>query len=82
MSREKKDGRYINYYLARDIYEQVAQYANENGHTMTCAIERLLKKGLGIIFYCFTPVNYRLSRKRLDFIYRLTLYPRRVLRLE
>ena len=46
MSREKKDGRYINYYLARDIYEQVAQYANENGHTMTCAIERLLKKGL------------------------------------
>lgn len=46
MPREKKDGRYINYYLARDIYEQVAQYAKENGHTMTCAIERLLKKGL------------------------------------
>ena len=46
MPREKKDGRYINYYLARDIYEQVAQYAKENGHTMTCAVERLLKKGL------------------------------------
>ena len=48
MPREKKDGRYINYYLARDIYEQVAQYAKEHGHTMTCAIERLLRKGLEI----------------------------------
>lgn len=35
MPREKKDGRYINYYLARNIYEQVARYAKENGHTMT-----------------------------------------------
>ena len=46
MPRAKKDGRHINYYIDRTIYERVEQHANEKGQTMTTAIERLLEKAL------------------------------------
>lgn len=46
MPREKKDGRRINYYIVRKVYESVEQHAREKGQTMTMAIERLLAKGL------------------------------------
>lgn len=44
MPRSKKDGRHINYYIDREIYEQLKAYADEKGQTMTTAIERILKQ--------------------------------------
>ena len=46
MPRAKKDGRRINYYIDRTVYERVEKHAEEKGQTMTTAIERLLAKGL------------------------------------
>lgn len=43
MPRKKKDGRHINYYIDREIYERLEQYADEKGQQMTTAIERILK---------------------------------------
>lgn len=44
MPRKKKDGRYINYYLERELVERLEQYAEQKGQTMTTAIERILKE--------------------------------------
>lgn len=46
MPRKKKDGRFINYYIDRQIYERLEQYADEKGQPMTTAIERILKEHL------------------------------------
>lgn len=42
MGRQKKEGRFINYYIDRDIYERLKRYAEEKGQSMTMAIERIL----------------------------------------
>ena len=44
MPRKKKDGRHINYYIDRLIYERLEEYADEKGQTMTTALERVLKQ--------------------------------------
>ena len=44
MPRQKKDGRHINYYIDRMIYERLEEYADEKGQTMTMALERILKQ--------------------------------------
>lgn len=44
MPRPKKDGRHINYYIDRLIYERLEEYADEKGQTMTTALERILKQ--------------------------------------
>lgn len=44
MPRAKKDGHYINYYIARDVYDTLQAYAAEKGQTTTTAIERILRK--------------------------------------
>lgn len=46
MPRKKKDGRFINYYIDRRIYERLERYANEKGQQMTTAIERILQEHL------------------------------------
>lgn len=46
MAREKKDGRFINYYIKREVYEELKKYAEEKGQTMTTALERILIKYL------------------------------------
>ena len=46
MPRAKKDGRRINFYIDRAVYERVEAHAEEKGQTLTTAIERLLAKGL------------------------------------
>ncbi len=46
MPRKKKDGRFINYYIDRQIYERLEQYADDKGQSMTTAIERILKEYL------------------------------------
>lgn len=46
MARQKKDGRSVNFYIDRSIMEKVEMYAEENGHTLTKAVERLLEKAL------------------------------------
>ena len=46
MPRKKKDGRYINYYLDRKIYERLERYADKKGQQMTTALERILKEFL------------------------------------
>ena len=46
MGREKKDGRYINYYIRKDIYEKLKAYSDEKGQTMTTALERILSEYL------------------------------------
>ena len=43
MPRKKKDGRHINYYIDRLIYERLEEYADEKGQTLTMALERILK---------------------------------------
>ena len=50
MPREKKDGRYINYKIRRDLYERLEQYAEEKGHSKTVAIERILEAHLNEYF--------------------------------
>lgn len=44
MPRKKKDGRHINYYIDRVIFERLEEYADEKGQTMTTALERILKQ--------------------------------------
>ena len=44
MPRKKKDGRHINYYIDRLIYERLEEYADEKGQKMTTALERILKQ--------------------------------------
>lgn len=44
MARPKKDGRHINYYLDREVYQKLETYANAKGQTMTTALERILKQ--------------------------------------
>ena len=44
MPRPKKDGRHINCYIDRMIYERLEEYADEKGQTMTTALERILKQ--------------------------------------
>ena len=46
MPREKKDGKFINYYIRREIYEELKKYSEEKGQTMTMALERILKEYL------------------------------------
>lgn len=46
MPRKKKDGRFINYYIDRRIFERLEQYAAEKGQQMTTAIERILEEHL------------------------------------
>lgn len=46
MPRKKKDGRFINYYIDRTIYERLERYAQEKGQQMTTAIERILQEHL------------------------------------
>jgi len=46
MPRKKKDGRHINYFIDRQIYERLERYAAEKGQQMTTAIERILKEHL------------------------------------
>lgn len=42
MPRKKKDGRFINYYIDRKIFERLEHYAHAKGQQMTTAIERIL----------------------------------------
>ena len=44
MARPKKDGAYINYYIDRKLVEELRDYAEEKGQTMTMALERILKE--------------------------------------
>lgn len=42
MSRRKKDGRFINYYIDRSIYERLQRFAEDKSQQMTTALERIL----------------------------------------
>ena len=46
MPRKKKDGRFINYYIDRHIFERLERYAQAKGQQMTTAIERILQEHL------------------------------------
>ena len=46
MPRQKKDGRHINYYIDRKVFEELEAYAQEKGQTMTTALERILSQFL------------------------------------
>ena len=46
MSRDKKDGKYINLRIDRSICEEFEKYAEEVGQTKTMALERILKSFL------------------------------------
>lgn len=43
MSRQKKDGRYLNIMLDSAVYVQLEKYCEEVGQTKTLAVERILK---------------------------------------
>ena len=44
MPRAKKDGRHINYFIDRKLFEKLERHAQEKGQTMTTAIERILEQ--------------------------------------
>lgn len=46
MPRKKKDGRFINYYLDRNLFERLERYADDKGQQMTAALERILEEHL------------------------------------
>jgi len=46
MARKKKDGRFINYYIDRLIYERLERYAEDKGQPVTTALERILEESL------------------------------------
>ena len=46
MGRQKKDGKKVTYYLDQNIIERMTKYADDQGQTMTTAIERILEKFL------------------------------------
>ena len=46
MPRKKKDGRFINYYIDRQIFERLERYADDKGQQMTSALERILEEHL------------------------------------
>ena len=48
MPRAKKDGRRINYFIDRQIFEAVEAYAQANRYPVTTAFEILLEKGLAL----------------------------------
>ena len=43
MARAKKDGRFVNFYLDRELCEKLTAYAEDKGQTVTTALERILK---------------------------------------
>ncbi len=43
MPREKKDGKYISFYMDRMLCEKLHVFAKEKGQTQTMAIERILE---------------------------------------
>lgn len=42
--RDKKDGRYLNCYLDRNVYERLEQHCRRSGQTKTAAIERAIEE--------------------------------------
>lgn len=44
MPRQKKDGRHINYYIDRKVFEELEAYAQEKEQTMTTALEHILSQ--------------------------------------
>lgn len=50
MARAKKDGRYVNYYLEKEVVDKLDKYCEETGLTKTVAIERILGKHLDEYF--------------------------------
>lgn len=50
MARPKKDGIYINYYIAREVKDKLDKYCEEVGQTNTLAVERILNKFLNEYF--------------------------------
>lgn len=42
MPRKKKDGRFINYYIDRGIYDRLERYAEDKAQPMTASLERIL----------------------------------------
>ena len=42
--RERKDGKYVSFYLDKQICERLQSYAKEKGQTQTLALERILQK--------------------------------------
>ena len=46
MAKPKKDGRYINFFLDRNLFNRLSLFAEQKGQTKTLAIERILKERL------------------------------------
>lgn len=46
MPRKKKDGRFINYYIDRAIFQRLERYADDKAQPMTNALEQILDEYL------------------------------------
>lgn len=44
MGRPKKEGRDLNCFLRKDLFEKLEQYCEEMGQTKTIVVERALEK--------------------------------------
>lgn len=43
MPREKKDAKYLNIYIERELYEKFTEFCMKYGYTKTSAAERALR---------------------------------------
>lgn len=48
MSRTKKDGKSVSFYMDRETVERLQAYAKKKGQTVTTAAERLINKAIDI----------------------------------
>ncbi|SFO83370.1 Ribbon-helix-helix domain-containing protein [Acidaminococcus fermentans] len=46
MTRVKKDGKFLNCFIKREILEQLATYSDDTGIPKTTVVEKALKKYL------------------------------------
>ncbi len=44
MARPRKEGKYVNFYMAADVCAALEKFSEETGLTKTMAMERALKK--------------------------------------
>ena len=49
MSRPKKEGQYVNFYMDRSVFELLEQFSKETGLTKTVIMERAVKQYIDLI---------------------------------
>lgn len=59
MGRPKKDAKYLNVYIRRDIYDKFSKFCSELGQSKTVAAERALEQYMKGAGFCPASVSKR-----------------------